>query len=91
MFVLILILVFPIILLAYSIPQKENQAFIEKLALSFKQGEFDMKDYLIWCASVIKDKNGKYYIERIDFFWGVGRITIFFDVSRQTKKREVLL
>ena len=79
MFVLILILTFPIILLAYSIPQKENLAFIEKLAPSFKLGEFDMKDYRIWCASVIEDKNGKYYIERIDFF----------DISGQTKKREV--
>lgn len=68
MFVLILILTFPIILLAYSIPQKENLAFIEKLAPSFKLGEFDMKDYRVWCASVIKDKNGKYYIERINFF-----------------------
>jgi len=37
-------------------------AFIEKLAPSIKKGGFEMEDYWVWGASVIKGEDGKYHM-----------------------------
>ena len=40
----------------------EQKAFIEKLAPSVKNGGFEMKDYWVWGASVIKGEDDKYHM-----------------------------
>ncbi|MCF6357712.1 MAG: glycoside hydrolase family protein [Draconibacterium sp.] len=42
--------------------QKQNTPFIDKLALSVKNGGFEMEDYWVWGASVIKGEDGKYHM-----------------------------
>ena len=42
-------------------PQNQT-AFIEKLAPSVKNGGFEMDDYWVWGASVIKGEDGKYHM-----------------------------
>lgn len=41
---------------------KENIAFIEKLGPSVKNGGFQMQDYWVWGAAVIKGEDGKYHM-----------------------------
>jgi predicted GH43/DUF377 family glycosyl hydrolase len=44
-----------------TIFQKES-SFIDKLAPSVKNGGFEMEDYWVWGASVIRGEDGKYYM-----------------------------
>lgn len=49
-------------LLGYSNTTKRNIAFIDKLAPSVKEGGFEMENYWVWGASVIKGEDGKYHM-----------------------------
>ncbi len=41
---------------------KENTAFIDQLAPSVKNGGFEMENFWVWGASVIKGEDGKYHM-----------------------------
>jgi hypothetical protein len=46
----------------YSMAQGQNEAFIDKLGPSVKNGGFRMENYWVWGASVIRGEDGKYHM-----------------------------
>ena len=57
----VLIILFCFFLSSFQ-SDKKKEAFINRLAASQKNGGFEMEDYWVWGASVIKGEDGKYHM-----------------------------